>query len=157
MKHSKPKKKPRARRTGPLTKAERQITKMLVKDSPQTITPNQTTALARMFKRPVSTVKSMLTRAREDLASDASFYVDAHRQVVEDALAINGPQALDIARKAAAFAITNISGEGKRLIDKQESGPQGTRIFIGVKLSNMAVQPETTIDMSSDAVEGEVL
>lgn len=161
MKHAKPKRKPSRKRAGAPSKQEREMAKALVKDTPHTVTLDQTKALAKLFNRPVSTVKSMLTKARESLAADAQTYVDTHRQVVEHAaligIATENPKALDVARKGAAWAIANISGEGKRLVEKQESGPQGLRVMVGVKLSGVSGQPETVIAINEDAAEGEIL
>lgn len=144
MKYSKPKTKRKYKRAGQTTKAERAIVKALVKDSPSEITPIKTQQLAKVFNRSVSTVKKMLQKAREDFTADASFYVDAHRSSVEGALATFD---FDVARKGAAWAIQNLSGEGKRIVDKAEAGPSGVRIMVGVRLGGV-VQSEADVDVA---------
>lgn len=161
MKHTKPKTKRTYKRTGRTTKDEKEVVKAVVRQAGGDLPIDETRALAKVFKRPVGTVKKLIAQAKENLSVDAEFYVDTHRQVVETAFiagaATFNDKLLETARKGSAWAIENISGEGKRLVEKQESGPQGTRIMIGVRLSNMTAQPETTINLKDDAVDVQVL
>lgn len=161
MKHTKPKKKRTYKRPGKTTKDEKEVIKAVVRQTGGDVPLDKTMALAKVFNRPVSTIKKQIQTAKENLAADAGFYVDAHRDVVETALEVGkatfNDKLLETARKGAAWAIENISGEGKRLVEKQESGPQGTRIMIGVRLSNMTAQPQSVIDVSADAVDVEAV
>jgi hypothetical protein len=160
MKRTKPKSKRKYKRPGRVTKKEQAIVTALVKEAPDTPTVDQTKALAKLFNRPTDTVKSMLVKAKASLAGDAQFYVDTHKEVVATAMAVaastGSEKHLDIARKGSAWAIANISGDGKRLVEKADIGPQGTRIMVGVKLSNTTIQPEVCIDVSPDAIDAEV-
>jgi hypothetical protein len=150
MKYNKPKTKRKYHRSGTPTKTEKKIAEKLIEDAKGLITPQQEKALARVFNRPVGTVKKILTDARANLQKDAEFYVNAHRQSVEDALATNQ---VDVARKGAAWAIERISGEGKRLVDKPDAGPASpVNVMVGVRLGNVTMQPEVTLN----AIEGEV-
>ena len=161
MKFTKPKTKRKYKRTGKVTKKELALVKAITSETPETPSNDQTKALAKVFNRPVSTMKKAIATARESLAADSQFYVDTHRAIVEQAALIGvstmNDKALDIARKGAAWAIERISGDGKRIVDKVDNGPQGTRIMIGIKLSNMSNQADGVIDVSGESVEGEVI
>ena len=152
MKHSKPKTKRTYKRSGCPTKTEKAIVAALALDAPRAITPSQTTAIARMFNRSEGAVKNMVAQARENFTNDALHYVDIHRAAAEGALATND---FDTARKAAAWAIEHVSSEGKRIVEKAESGPSGVRIMLGVRLGGLE-QQEVAIAFS-ESIEGEAI
>ncbi len=151
MKHSKPKKKRTYKRAGSPSKTEKAIVAAIALDTPGPVTPSQTTAIARMFNRSEGAVKSMLAQARENFTNDALHYVDIHRAAAEGALATND---FDTARKAAAWAIEHVSSEGKRIVEKAESGPSGVRIMVGVRLGGVE-QREVAVAFEN-AVDGEI-
>ena len=157
MKFTKPKTAPKkAHKHGVFSKDEKALVKAAVRQGGGDLSTDQTRALAKVFNRPVGTIKSMIRAARENLAADASFYVDTHREVTEQAreagIALFNDKLLDIARKGSEWALESISGEGSRIVEKAESGPAGTRIMIGVRLGNTTLQPNATVDISPDAV-----
>lgn len=159
MKHTKPTTPKRTyKRVAKTTKDEREVVKAAVRQNRGDLSKEQTTALAKVFNRPVGTVKAMIARAKDNLAADAEFYVDTHRQVVEGASlmgqATYNDKLLEVARKGSEWALEHTSGDGKRVVDQPTSAPQGTRIMVGVRLSNTTIQPETVIDISADAVDG---
>ena len=88
MKHTKPKKKRTYKRPGKTTKDEKEVIKAVVRQTGGDVPLDKTMALAKVFNRPVSTIKKQIQTAKEDLAADAGFYVDAHRDVVETALEV---------------------------------------------------------------------
>lgn len=151
MKHSKPKTKKKYKRAGAATKAEKAIVRAVVQDSPTEVTPSQTMALAKMFNRSHGAVKSLVNQARQNFIADAEFYVDAHRTAVEGAIATLD---FDVARKGAAWAIEHVSGEGKRIVDKPESGPSGVRIMVGVRIGGVE-QKDVGIVLEGDTIETE--
>lgn len=161
MKRTKPTTKKRYKRSGKTTKDEKEVVKAVVRQAGGDLPLDRTRALAKAFNRPVNTVKAMITRAKENLAADAEFYVDTHRDVVQHAAdagkATYNDKLLEVARKGAEWALEHTSGDGKRIVDQPSSAPQGTRIMIGVKLSNTTIQPEAVIDVSADAADGEIV
>lgn len=161
MKLTKPATKKRYKRSGKTTKDEKEVVKAVVRQAGGDLPLDRTIALAKAFNRPVGTVKAMITRAKENLAADAEFYVDTHRQVVQDAADVGratyNDKLLEVARKGSEWALEHTSGDGKRIVDQPSSQSSGTRIMIGVKLSNTTIQPQTAIDISADATEGEIV
>lgn len=150
MKHSKPAKKRTYKRAGKPTKTEKAIVAAIALDAPRPVTPSQTMAIAKMFNRSPTAVKNMLAQARENFTNDALQYVDIHRAAAEGALATND---FDTARKAAAWAIEHVSSEGKRIVEKADSGPSGVRIMVGVRLGGVE-QQEVAVAFEG-AVDGE--
>lgn len=162
MKYTKPTgKRTPAKRPGRVTKDEKAVVKAIVRQAGGDLPLDRTKALAKVFNRPVGAVKAMVTRAKDNLAADAEFYVDTHRDAVETALehgkATSNDKMLEVARKGSEWALEHTSGDGKRIIDQPSSAPQGTRIMIGVKLSNTTLQPEMAIDISPEALEANIL
>lgn len=160
MKYTKPAGRTRApKRVGKLTKDEKQVVKAVVRQAGGELPLDQTKALAKVFNRPVGTVKAMVTRAKDNLAADAEFYVDTHREVVEHAMEVARATLSDkhaeVARKGSEWALESISGDGKRVVEQASSAPQGTRIMIGVRLSNTSIQPDQTLDIAAEVVDGE--
>ncbi len=145
-----------SRRAGNITKAEKLVVAQIVADSPAEVTPKQVTALAQTLRRSPEAIRHAIAEARANFNSDANWYVDAHKQAVTKALASEDPKALEIARKGAAWAMTNMTHEGKRIIDRPETGPQGSKILIGVRIGGIkqeVVEALPLIDISTDTHE----
>ena len=91
----------------------------------------QITALTKVLARSRASIKKMVEDARENFVESAGDYVEIHKEATINALA-DGDN--ETAAKAAQWAITNLSYDGARIIDKPTAEPSGSRIFIGVKL-----------------------
>lgn len=136
----KPKRKPskrRVKRFGSLSKIEKQVIAQVVHDSPAEVTPQQVSALALTLRRSPEAIRNAVADARESFSADALNYVEIHKQTVEAALKAGDSKSLEVARKGSAWAITNIAHEGKRVIDRPESGPQGSKIIIGIRIGGI--------------------
>ena len=147
-----PAKKPRkvfGKKRGTPSTFEKEFVAQFVRDQPQEITPRQLTALANTIRRPKETVKRMIEDAKDTFVENVGRYVEIHKQATEKALENGDAKSLEVATRAAAWAIENTSAEGVRLVDKPEKGHEGTKIQIGVKIGGqnhppVAVGVETT-------------
>lgn len=140
------KKRPRKvfKRGGGITQPERDLVTQFVQDQPREVTPTQVRALARVLRRSQDTVKSLVEGAREHFIEQADRYVEVHRLAVEGAL-LDGD--FQEARKGSEWYLEHVSGEGARIIDKAaDSGPQGTKILIGLRIGGISEAP-TVVQM----------
>jgi hypothetical protein len=138
------------KRQGGVTDVERQTIKALVLDQPTEITPVQIKALATGLRRTPEAIKALIAEAREDFAAAAIEYVDIHKQAVMAALANGDSKSLEVARKGAAWAMTNIAAEGERVVERPDNGPQGNRIIIGVQIGGIGTVGVTEIPLATD-------
>lgn len=96
----------------------------------------QVTSLARTLKRSREQIVAMVQQAREELANNAVDYVNIHKMAVESALANGDAKSLEVAVKGSQWAMSNLSLEGQRVVDRQtgDGGGSGTQIIIGIKI-----------------------
>lgn len=109
----------------------------IVHDSPAEVTPRQVTALAQTLRRSPAVIKQLIEEARDTFNADALDYAKMHKETVIKALASEDPKALEVARKGAAWALTNISHEGKRVVDKPDTGPKAGQVLIGIRIGGI--------------------
>lgn len=154
----KPKAKKRVfRRAGRLTKTDKAVVAAMVKDAPGELTTKQVSALSAALRRTPNAIRDAVVEAKESFNADALFYTDTHKQVVAAALANGDSKSLEVARKGSAWAMTNITQDGKRIIDKVESGPQGARILIGIKVGGVKQETVEALPMLEGGEEAEVV
>lgn len=131
---AKPKQKRVYKRMGSATDTDKALVAAVVMDSPRELSTQQTNALATVLRRSKDVVKTLIEEARENFQANAKRYVELHMQAVEDAVASGDPKALGEAMKGAAWAISNLSAEGTRIVEKETKGPTGTQILINIPM-----------------------
>lgn len=138
-----------SKRPGTPTAVEKDIVAALVADQPAEMTNSQVNALARTLRRTKETTRQLIEDAKDRLIDKASRYADIHIAATENALADgDNEQAL----KGSQWALTNISGEGARIVEKAVEAPTGGKIMIGIKLGGID-QPITAIAIPEPAKE----
>ena len=137
VKPAKKSKKPRFKRPGPLTAGEHEIIETFAAEQTTDIAPAQVRALAQTLNRTVDTVKTAIEKARESFVSRAERYVNVHSEATEAALANGDAKSLEVAAKASQWAITNLSSEGKRIIEKETGIINVPRVMIAVKIGGL--------------------
>jgi hypothetical protein len=116
------------------TDAEKALVAQVVLESPLAITDSQIGSLARGLRRSKESIKALIEEARENFVCSSQRYVDIHKEAMEQALKNGDAKSLEVASKGSAWAITNISAEGTRLIDKGKEENSGVKIMIGLKV-----------------------
>lgn len=118
------------------------------------VTRGQVGAMAKLLGRTPKTVRAMMIRAREKFINKAERYVEIHGQATEDALTSGDHET---AIKASQWAMQNLSAEGVRIVEKQETGPSGTKVMIGVQISGIETPTVLVkqIAPSTPLIEGE--
>lgn len=124
----------RGKRTGSVTTAERALVRQFVTDQPHEVTPKQVTALAQVLERTPATVRKTIEQAKLELGDQADRYVEIHMQATEGALHAGEFEA---AQKGSQWALTHLSAEGTRVVEKAESGPTGTRVLVGINIGGI--------------------
>lgn len=127
----------RYKRRGPVTAADQALVTAVVQDTPFAITPAQERSLGKVLRRSKEDIKALVEKARETFVESSQFYVDSHRQAVTDALANGDSKSLEVVAKSAQWALSNISSEGTRIIDKAVNESSGTKIMIGLKVGGL--------------------
>lgn len=127
-------KKRQPRRSGSPTNVEKAMVAQFTADQKQEVTPKQITALTQVLNRSPQAVRKMVEEARLAFGESALRYVEIHREATETALATMNVEA---AMKGSQWAITNISSEGKRIIDKLDAGSSGARVLIGIRMGGV--------------------
>ncbi len=123
------------KRMGPVSDVEVGFIKQFLQDQPREITPAQTTALSKVMRRSKEVVKDIIEQAREEFQSSALDYVRLHK---EAAIAAHESGDHEVAAKAAQWAITNMSQEGTRVVEKVAAeGGGGVKIMIGVQMGGI--------------------
>ena len=137
------------KRNSKLTDSDKALVAKVVLDSPGGVTPSQERGLALALRRTREKTKQLIQEAQEDFAGDAPDYVSMHKRATQEALA---DKQYDAALKGAQWAINHISLDGARLTEKEQSGPTGSRIMIGIKVGGVN-QPNTAIDITPSEAE----
>lgn len=134
-----PTKPPRVfKRSGAMTKVEKDFVAQFVQDQPTEITRSQVTSLAKTMRRSKEAVQELISGVQEKLLTRLDRYADIHFEATEEALALGTDKSLSIATKASEWAISNIGRGGVRAIDKVATPQaQGTQIIIGVKIGGL--------------------
>lgn len=125
------------KRKGPVTTGEKALLAEFLTDQTAAVTNQQVTALAKVMRRSKEIVIRELEAARDSFVESAQDYVDIHKKATQQALLNADPKSLDVATRAAQWAIEKISGEGIRLVEKADKGPSGSSIMIGIKLGGL--------------------
>ncbi len=129
------KKKP-FKKTGAPSKMDKALVAQVVSVEAQTmpVSTEQITALTKVLSRSRASIKKMVEEAREEFVESAGEYVQIHKEATIKALA-DGDN--ETAAKAAQWAMTNMSFDGARIVDKPTVEPTGTKIMIGLKLGGL--------------------
>lgn len=137
---SKPTKDPKAptrvfNRMGPVSDVETQFIAQFLRDQPREITETQTKALSKVMRRSKEVIRDLIEQAREEFQSSALDYVRLHKEAAISAFEHGDDE---VAVKAAQWAITNMSQEGSRVIEKVAAeGGGGVKIMIGVQMGGI--------------------
>lgn len=137
-------------------KARQQIiVDQIVKESGNgPISERQVGLIARTLHRSKDVIKGMIDQARENLASDAVDYVDMHKQATQAALDNGDAKSLEVATRAAQWAMKNIALEGKHVVEPQAQVSSGTVINIGVKLGGLITENQPPAAIEGTVVGG---
>ena len=119
---------------GRFSKFEEDLVEGIVLNSPGGLSSAEVTALARVLRRPKSAVKAAVENAREMLAESAGEYAAIHKAAV---MAAYDRGDNETALKGSQWALTNISHEGARIIDKATGEAAGTKVMIGIQMGSM--------------------
>ncbi len=124
------------KRPGKPSKVDKALVAQVVSVAAATtpVSSKQITGLAVTLGRSRATIKKMVEDAREKFVEAAGDYVDIHKEATIKALA-DGDN--ETAAKAAQWAITNLSFDGARIVERPTTEPTGTKIQIGVKIGGM--------------------
>ncbi len=133
-----PSKKPSPyKRQGKPSKAEKALVAEFVSDQKTEITPAQTTALAKVLRRSKDVTKSLIEDAKDALIDNTKRYVTIHMQATEAALEDGSPKALDVATKAAQWALENIGESGTKVVEAATKADAGPRVLVGIRIGGM--------------------
>lgn len=135
------------KRQGGVTKPEKDLVAAFVQDQPREITESQVNGLARTLRRSKDVTKRLIEDARERFVDSAGRYVDIHMQAAEAALVNGDAKSLEVASKAAQWALTNIGAEGTRIVDKPSAETNTPKVLIGIKIGGVnSSAPVITVD-----------
>lgn len=133
-----------------ISKAEKEIVANIVHEQTADMTPQQVKALAIVLKRTPELIKNEIALARDTFVGRAGRYVDIHLAATESALETgDNEQAI----KASQWAVSNISGEGTRIIDRPNTEATGSRVMIGIKVGGVDAPDITTISIPSQTTD----
>lgn len=112
------------------------IVQSLVDRKKGLVTVKEVTALAQVTGTPKLDILRLIEEAKEKFSGAAVEYVDLHKQATQMALANGDAKSLEVATRAAQWAIEKIAHDGKRVIEKEQAavGSSGTKILIGINL-----------------------
>lgn len=130
------KKKP-YKRTGKPSKAEKALVAEFVADQPLAVSEGQVTALAKVLRRSTDDAKKLIEDAKDVLINNTKRYATIHMQATEDALAEGSAKSLDVATKAAQWALENIAEGGVRAVEATVKAESGTKVFVGIKFGGL--------------------
>lgn len=122
------------RRQGPLTQPEKALVAQVVMDQPGEVTQTQVLGLSRSLRRSPEAIRTMIAEARENFVASAGDYVAIHKQATQAAL---DEGEYETALKGSQWAMTNLSGEGQRIVDKPTGEAAGTKVMIGIQMGGM--------------------
>jgi hypothetical protein len=100
------------------------------------VTTKDITALAKVTGASRLEILTIVETAKETFSRGALEYVNIHKEATQAALANGDAKSLDVATRAAQWAIEKLSHEGTRILDAPQAGPAntGTKIMIGIQL-----------------------
>lgn len=123
------------KRMGPVSEVEVGFIKQFLQDQPREITPTQEKALSKVMRRSKEVIRNIIEQAREEFQGSALDYVNIHKEATIAALE-HGDN--EVAIKSAQWAITNMSQEGTRVVEKVAAeGGGGVKIMIGVQMGGI--------------------
>ncbi len=131
-------------------KATTDIVQSLVDRKRGLVTVKEVSALAKVTGTTKLDILRIVETAKETFSQSALDYVNLHKQATELAVANGDAKSLDVATRAAQWAIEKISHDGVRVIDKdaKTEGSGGTKVLIGITLggANPTYTTEPIID-----------
>ena len=119
------------KRVGGISKDEKEIVAGVVMSQAGEMTTTQINGLARAMRRSPAVVKGLIEDARDQFVEKAGRYVEIHMEATEGALAEGDHEQ---ALKGSQWALTNISGEGARIVDKPNTESGGVKVMVGIKI-----------------------
>lgn len=126
--------KTRYKRTGKPTKPEKALVAAFIADQPMAVTEALVAPLSKVLRRSKDQTKQIIEDAKEALIDNTKRYVNIHMEATEAALVEGSPKALDVATKAAQWALENIGEGGTKVVEAAPKGDSGTRVMIGIKV-----------------------
>ncbi len=129
---------------------EKDLVAHLVLGHPGPLRPRQELGLAHALRRSPQVIKALIEEARDKFASNAGKYVDVHMQAAEKALKARD---FGVAARAAEWALTNLSADGVRVVEKAQEGPQGAKILVGIQMGGVGDKPVTAITLPDPPVD----
>ena len=131
-------------------KSTTDLVENLVERKKGMVTVRDLKALQQVTGENPTRLQTILAEAKEKFAAAAVDYVNLHKQATEMAVANGDAKSLDVATRAAQWAIEKIAHKGDRIIDKEAvSSNSGTKIMIGLQLGGknpMVVETEPVVD-----------
>jgi hypothetical protein len=132
-----PKKHKTYKRSGTPTKADKVLVAQFVANNAGDVSPVQERALAKVMRRSNELTKQLIDEAREKFLIRAGRYVDIHMETTEKALAIGSDKSLEVAARASQWALEHISEDGARIVERDKTESDGSKIMIGVQIAGM--------------------
>jgi hypothetical protein len=129
-----------------ISDSDKKIIEDVAMTQPAELSSRQVKALAVVLRHSPERIKAVIAEARDNFVASSTRYVEIHRQAAEAALANGDAKSLDVATKAAQWAIESVSEQGARIIDQDKAGPTGTRVMIGIRVGGID-NPVTTLDI----------
>ncbi len=126
----------KAERAAAHLKSTTDLVQNLVDRKKGMVTVRDVKALAAVTGESPTRLQMILVEAKERFAASAVDYVNLHKQATEAAVANGDAKSLDVATRAAQWAIEKMSHKGERIIEKEvvKEGTSGTKIMIGLSL-----------------------
>lgn len=125
----------RHKRRGKPTEADKVAVAAIVMDAGHELNRSEQLSLARTLNRSVESVRKLIAQARENFVASAEDYVDIHKAATLGALDTHD---YETALKGSQWAMTNMSHEGQRIVDKPTGEAAGTKVMIGIQMGSMA-------------------
>lgn len=114
--------------------ADKDLIANLVLQQGGELSATQIRALALATKHTRAAIKRLIETARDDFVASAGRYVEIHKQATEGALAEGDHEQ---ALKGSQWAMEKISGEGVRIVEKENTNATGSRIMIGIRVGGI--------------------
>ncbi len=97
------------------------------------VSEGQVTALAKVLRRSTDDAKKLIEDAKDVLINNTKRYATIHMQATEDALTEGSAKSLDVATKAAQWALENIAEGATRVVEKAAPAATGTKVMVGIQ------------------------
>lgn len=133
--------KPRHKRQGPATDADKSLIQDIIAQTPGGLSNGQVNALAIVLQRSRAKTKELVEEAALKVAERAERYADIHMRVTEEALANGDAKSLEVAARASQWAMENINVDGVGVIEKAANKPAAPSVMIGIRVGGLNETP----------------